>query len=318
MKGLYLENQQLTFRNDLPLPDLSENEALIRLKLAGICATDLEMVKGYYPFTGVLGHEFVGEVVEAPGNRTWIGERVVGEINITCGICSACLSGMPTHCVSRQALGIHNYNGVFSEYFKLPVKNLWKVPPGVKDEQAVFTELLAAALEIQDRVLIRPSDRVVVVGAGRLGLLIAQCLKLTGCDLTVVIRRPEPQRLLDKWGIKAAYAHDLSEKSADVVVEVTGSPGGFVLSRSLVRPRGTLVLKSTFAGEVPVNLSGVVVDEISIVGSRCGPFGAALRLLDQNAVDVLPMIDQIYPLEDGLMAIKSASEPGTLKILLRS
>lgn len=316
MRGIWLENQQVTLKDGLPLPEIAAGEALIRLRLAGICSTDLEMARGYYPYRGILGHEFVGEVVEAPGDPSLAGKRVVGEINITCGYCQACLSGRPTHCENRRTLGIHDYDGVFADFLKLPIRNLHLVPEALSDEQAVFTELLAAALEIQEQIQVKPGMRVLVVGAGRLGLLIAQTLKLTGCNLQVVARRQAPKELLDQFGIPWITPQDISAHMADLVVEVTGSAEGFALSRKAVRPRGTLLLKSTFAGDVSLNLSAIVVDEITLLGSRCGPFAPALRLLESGLVDPLPLVSARYPLAEGIAALEKAAEPGVLKVLL--
>lgn len=318
MRGLWLENQELSYRTDLPLPTVGAGEALIKLILAGVCSTDLEMVRGYYPFTGIPGHEFVGEVVAAPGNESWIGQRVVGEISITCGVCEACAGGRKSHCENRRTLGLTDYDGTFAEYLKLPVSNLHRVPGKLRDEQAVFTELLAAALQVQTQVQVKPTDRVVVVGAGRLGLLIAQCLRLTGCDLSVVVRHDAPKKLLEAWGIRAVFAEELAPRRADIVVEVTGSPQGFERSHGLVRPAGTLVMKSTFAGDVTLNLSGLVVDEIRLVGSRCGPFTGALRLLEEGLVDVDALISGRFAMRDGLAAFEQAGQPGALKVLIES
>lgn len=317
MKGLWLENKNLSFREDLDIPEVNEGEVLIKTRLAGICSTDLEMVKGYYPFTGVLGHEFVGTVVKAPGHAFYEGKRVIGGINIVCGYCKTCLAGRRSHCENRRTLGISNYNGVFSEYFKIPIENLSLVPDGVEDEKAVFTELLAAALQIPTQIHVNTSDKVVIVGAGRLGLLIAQVLKLSGADVTVIVRRPEPATKLEKWGIKWAYAEDIEPGSADIVVEVTGSAQGFALSQKMVRPAGKLVLKSTFAGDVQVNLSKLVVDEVQVIGSRCGPMDGALRLLAQDLVDTDSMISAEYPLSRVLEAFKAAEVAGVLKVLIR-
>lgn len=316
MKGLWLENQLVSYRTDLPIPEPGKGEALIKTRLAGVCATDLEMTQGYYPFTGVPGHEFVGEVVEAPGNEGWIGQRVVGEINLVCGACAACLAGRRHHCENRSVLGILRKDGVLAEYFTLPMANLHAVPDAVVDEAAVFTEPLAAALEIQEQVQIQPGMRVLVVGAGRLGLLIAQTLRLTGCDLAVVVRREAPARLLAEWGIPAVESRLVKANAADLVVEATGSPAGFVLSRQALRPGGTLVLKSTFAGDVSLNLSALVVDEITLVGSRCGPFKPALRLLAAGLVDTEAMVHARYGLTAGLAAFEKATEHGVLKVLV--
>lgn len=316
MKGLWLEDRKIRYREDIPEPEVTEGMALIQLRQAGICTTDLEMTRGYYPFTGVPGHEFVGEVAAAPGHENWVGERVVGEINLTCGDCDACLAGRSHHCANRTVLGILGHDGVLAETFTLPVENLHRVPENVPDDAAVFTEPLAAALEIQEQVHIQPGMRLLVVGAGRLGMLIAQTLKLTGCDLRVAVRREEPARLLADYGIEAVFTEEIVENSADLVVEVTGAPGGFELSRKALRPAGTLVLKSTFAGDISLNLSALVVDEITLVGSRCGPFEPALRLMAQGLVDPCPMIDGRFSLSEGEAAFAKAAEHGVLKVLV--
>jgi threonine dehydrogenase-like Zn-dependent dehydrogenase len=199
MKGLWLQDQKLSLRDDLPEPQTEDGMALIQLRMAGICSTDLEMLRGYYPFTGIPGHEFVGDVLAAPGNEVWVGKRVVGEINLTCGECEACRAGREHHCSNRTALGIQGHDGVLAERFTLPVRNLHEVPSSVPDDLAVFTEPLAAALEIQEQVQIQPGMRVLVVGAGRMGMLIAQTLRLTGCELGVVVRRQPPAELLSSW-----------------------------------------------------------------------------------------------------------------------
>jgi len=316
MKGLWLEDEQLVFKENLILPSPEQGEALIKTRLAGICATDLEMTRGYYPFTGVPGHEFVGEVVAAPGFEGWVGQRVVGEINLVCGVCAACRAGREHHCSNRRVLGILDKDGVLAEYFTLPMENLHAVPDVIPDEAAVFTEPLAAALEIQEQVHITPSTKVLVVGAGRLGLLIAQTLKLTGCDLAVVVRREAQAKLLSRWGISSVTEKFLGAGVVDVVVEATGSPAGFALSRRAVRPAGTLVLKSTFAGDVSLNLSSLAVDEIAVVGSRCGPFKPALRLLEAGLVDTAALVHARYGLSEGLKAFEKAAERGVLKVLV--
>jgi threonine dehydrogenase-like Zn-dependent dehydrogenase len=317
MKGLWLENRKLSFRTDLSLPRLEADEVLIKVLLAGVCSTDLEMVRGYYDFKGVPGHEFVGLVQDDNGHPELLGKRVIGDINISCGECERCLRQEPSQCMQRKTLGIFNYDGVFAEYFKLPVRNLTVVPDSVSDVLAVFSEPTAAALRILDQIQVKPSDRVIVVGAGRLGLLIAQALKNTGCDLKVVVRRPEPAAILAGWGIKSVHPEEIKGELADIVVEVTGSPEGFVLSRSLTRARGTLVLKSTFAGDVSVNLSKLVVDEITLVGSRCGNYPAGLRALVSGLIQVGDMVDSIFSLDQGYKAITRAGQPGVLKVLIR-
>jgi len=288
---------------------------LIQIRKAGICSTDLELVKGYYPYSGILGHEFVGDVVEAP-DENWVGARVAGEINAACGQCEACQNGRRTHCENRTVLGIINRDGIFAEYTTLPVENLHRVPDSVPDEIAVFTEPLAAALEIQQQVHIQPTDRVLVVGAGRLGQLIAQTLALTGCNLHVLARHQYQKDMLAARSIKVISEEEIQPQRWDIAVEVTGSPGGFEIARKAIRPRGTLVMKSTYKGEMSVNFSSIVVDEITIVGSRCGPFDAALRLMEKREVDPTPLIVAEYKLDDALKAFEHAAQPGVLKILI--
>jgi len=320
MRGLWLDNRKLAYREDIPLPTIKPGEALIRLRLAGICATDLEMLKGYYPFSGVLGHEFVGEVVsigdDTPAGGAWIGTRVVGEINVTCGECSNCRGGRPNHCDRRSVLGILNHHGVFAEYLVLPIWNLHAVPEGLPDEAAVFTEPLAAALEISDQVHIEPNDKTLLIGAGRLGQLVARILALHGCDLHVVARHPRQIQLLESIGIHTFPVEEISARHYDLVVEATGSEQGFHVARQAVRPRGTIILKSTYAGDVRVDFSSIVVDEINLVGSRCGPFQPALRMMESGLVDPRPLIDACYPLEAGVVAHDQAGQPGIMKVLL--
>lgn len=322
MRALWLENNRIELR-DIPQPH-EPNEVLVKIRKAGICSTDLELVNGYYPYTGVLGHEFVGEVVSftpspSPEGRgeLKVGDRVVGEINAVCGQCEQCLNGRPTHCENRTVLGIVNRDGTFAEYTHLPIANLHKVPASVPDEMAVFTEPLAAALEIQEQINIKPNDRVLLIGAGRLGQLIAQTLALTGCDLRVVARHAHQQELLTSRGIRIIAAEDVQRWRWDVVVEATGSPSGFALARQALRPRGTLVLKSTYKGEMNVNFSSIVVDEVNIIGSRCGPFEPALRLLESKQVDPTVLIDDEFSLDDALKAFERAAQAGTLKVLIQ-
>lgn len=314
MLGLWLENCSLSLRADLPIPRPPAGEALVRVSCAGVCNTDVELTRGYYPHRGVLGHEFVG-VVETEGE--WHGVRVCGEINASCGECAPCRAGRRTHCERRTVLGIVNRDGAFAEYLTLPFENLHAVPQSVPDDEAVFAEPLAAALEITQQVHVRPDDAVVVIGDGKLGLLCAQVLALTGCDLTAVGRHRDKLDVLARRGIRTALAIEAPALRADVAVECTGSPAGFELARGLLRPRGTLVLKSTYAGSITVDLSRVVVDEITLVGSRCGPFTPALGLLARRQVDVRSLIHARYPLQDALAAMERAVQPGVLKVLLK-
>ena len=313
MNALWLENQELDLR-EVPEPT-QPGETLIRIRKAGICSTDLELVKGYYPFRGIPGHEFVGEVVSADDQK-WIGQRVVGDINVTCGSCEQCLGARSSHCENRTVLGITKRDGTFAEYMTLPLANLHRVPDSVPDEMAVFTEPLAAALEIQQQVHVRPTDRVLVIGAGRLGQLIAQTMALTGCDLHVVARYEHQKKILVERGIRITSEEDVQPWRWDIVVEATGSPNGFSLARRAIRPRGRLVLKSTYKGEMSVNFSSIVVDEVNIVGSRCGPFVPALRLMEKGEVDPSMLIAAEFRLDEALQAFERATQPGVLKVLV--
>jgi threonine dehydrogenase-like Zn-dependent dehydrogenase len=317
MKALWLQDLQAAYLQDVPIPQPGPDEALVRVRLAGICSTDLEMVRGYYPYTGVMGHEFVGEVTTAPDAQAWVGRRVAGEINIGCGVCPACRRGRKSHCERRQVIGLRGHDGVFAEYLALPTANLHAVPDSVADEAAVFTEPLAAALEIQEQVPVGPGQRVLVIGAGRLGLLVARTLAAAGCELAVLARSPRPQAILAEWGIRVVSAQEVAAESLDLVVEVSGSPQGFEIAARAVRPEGTIVLKSTYAGPAAVDLSRLVVNEVRVVGSRCGPFAAALRELASGWVNPRPLIEAVYPLENGLEALAHAARPGALKVLLR-
>lgn len=317
MKAIRLEDRAVAVV-ETPAPEPPAGEALVAVRLAGVCATDLELIKGYYPFSGVLGHEFVGEVVSAESRPDLSGVRVVGEINASCGDCAACRRGNRTHCENRTVLGIFARNGAFAEYLTLPVANLHIVPPGVPDEAAVFTEPLAAALEILEQIPIGKSERVLVVGAGRLGQLIARVLAGTGCALTVLAKYPAQRRLLKAAGIAAADPAEPMPSGFDIVVEATGSPAGFETAHRHVRPRGTIVLKSTYAGRIEVDFSSVVVDELTLIGSRCGPFDKALALLATGAIDPRPLIEARFPLEKGVDALNAAEKPGVMKILIEN
>ncbi|MCB9435708.1 MAG: alcohol dehydrogenase catalytic domain-containing protein [Anaerolineales bacterium] len=296
-------------------PKPNPDEVLIQLRLAGICSTDLALMRGYKDFHGMLGHEFVGEVISGPD--TWLGQRVVGEINIGCGVCDMCQRGLKSHCRQRRALGIFNYDGAFGDVFRLPVANLHRVPDSVSDRQAVFVEPLAAAAQILQQIHIQPQQRVVVIGLGRLGLLVVQVLAHTTAEVTGVVRHERQVALLRQWGINASRVEDVPLAQADVVVDCTGDVEGFHTALALVRPRGTLVLKSTYEGLSAVELTKVAVNEITVVGSRCGPFPVAIRLLAHSRIDVESMIDGVYLLEEASQALTHAGQSGTLKILLK-
>ena len=314
MKGLWLENQHLELRTDIPLPAIAADEVLVRVLRAGICNTDLELLRGYYPYQGVLGHEFVGIVEQGPDNL--LNQRVVGEINATCGHCRYCLTGQATHCENRTVLGIVNRNGAFAEYLALPVKNLYPVPDSVSTDAATFTEPIAAALEIQEQVTITPQTKVLVVGDGKLGQLVAQTLALTGCDLLAIGRHAEKLANLTAQNIPTGFAEDVTDRSFDIAVECTGNPDGFAIARRALRPKGILVLKSTYANQLSLDISSIVVDEITLIGSRCGPFSKALKLLAENKIKVDNLIQAKYSLNEALAAFKHAQKRGVLKVLL--
>ncbi len=300
---------------DLPPPVPEAGEALIRVRLAGICGTDLHILRGYADFRGVLGHEFVGQVVAA-ADPWWQGRRVVGEINLPCGHCAWCQAGLSRHCSQRRVLGIRGKDGCLAEYVTLPVANLHVVPDQVPDAFAVFTEPLAAALEIPSQVQIRPEDRVLIIGDGRLGLLIALVLRLWGCELHVVGRHPWNLDYLRARGVEAHPAAGFALDGFDVVIEATGRPEGWQTALAAVRPRGTIVVKSTYPGRGEANPTALVVPEVTVVGSRCGPFPPALRLLARRLINPKKLISRIYPLAQAPAALEFAGQRGVLKVLV--
>lgn len=291
-------------------------EALVRVRMAGICNTDLEIARGYMGFRGILGHEFVGVVQDAP-DAGWVGKRVAGEINASCGECDTCRAGRRTHCPNRTVLGIVNRAGAFADTLSLPVENLHLIPDSVPDEAAVFVEPLAAAYEILEQLPVGEGDRVLVLGPGKLGCLVAQVLAQTGAGVTLLGRRADRRDLARAWGCDFARAEEYAGPRADVVVDCTGSAAGFEQAMRLTRPRGALVLKSTVAEGVPLNLAPLVIDEITVVGSRCGPFPPAIRALAERRVDVESLLKEVRRLEDGLAAFAEAARPGMLKVALR-
>lgn len=317
MRCLWLKEGSLVYREDAERPALEEGEARVRVGMAGVCATDLELCRGYYPFDGVLGHEFVGEVIEAPTASELLGRRVVGEINAPCGRCSACRAGRGNHCSERTVLGIVGRSGAFAEELVLPTENLHVLPAAISDERATFIEPLAAAFQIPTQVFLRPTERVLIVGAGRLGQLVARVLAATGVELLVVARHQRQRELLSAVDVDTVEdGAAVSEGVFDVVVEASGAAAGFERARAAVRPRGTIVLKSTYAGRLEIDASALVVDEITLVGSRCGPFAPAIRALAQGWIDPEPLIDAVYPLKEGVAALEHAGRPGALKVLI--
>ncbi len=313
MKALRFKNNQLNLR-DISIPNV-ENEALIRVTTSGICNTDLEIVRGYANFEGTIGHEFVG-IVEESADKFWIGKRVVGEINVGCNICELCLKGDSRHCLTRTVLGIHNRDGCHAEFLTLPTRNLLEVPDEVSDEQAVFTEPLAAAYGITKQVSIELNTRVAVIGDGKLGILCAMSLALKSENVTLIGKHQDKiSRAKDVEGVLLENVGKLAK--FDVVVEASGSESGFATALNLTKPRGKLVLKSTFNGKTSLEMWKVVVDEISIVGSRCGRFAVALQILSENKIDVESLISEQFSLKNGISAFAKASKKSVMKVLLK-
>lgn len=318
MQALEL-NSGLKYRQDKPIPAVCGDDALIRVKLAGICATDLELVKGYAGFSGIIGHEFVGtvETVGQEKRHHWLNKRVVGSINIGCGDCEDCRHDGPEHCSNRKVLGIRGHDGAFADYLRLPVGNLFLVPDEVPDEEAVFTEPLAAAVRVLKQLAPLPVKPAAVIGPGRLGLLIAKVLALAGYDVEVLGRSETSLALPKQWQLKTGLIQNVPANYYDYVVDASGRAEGFKQALRIAKPRGTVVLKSTFSASEPVDLSKVVVGELNILGSRCGPFDEALGLLRQGNVPVTSMVDGRYSLKDGLHALQHAAQLGVRKILLQ-
>lgn len=316
MIALRVDNGRLSVE-EIIKPD-NELEALVRVLLSGICNTDLEIARGYAGFNGTIGHEFVG-VVEESTNVELVGRRVVGEINAGCGQCQLCRAGDSRHCPSRTVLGIHSRDGAHAEFLLLSEVNLLAVPDNIPDEHATFVEPLAAACGVLERVAITNDDRVAVIGDGKLGLLCAQVVALTGAQTLLIGKHDSKLRIAARRGIETSTPKHAAKRKRefDVVVEASGSASGFDLALDLLRPRGTLVLKSTFHGATEIEAARVVVDEISIVGSRCGRFAPAIDLLKRNAIDVDSLISEEYPLARGVHAMKRARAKGVLKVLLR-
>ena len=318
MRALTLYGGHLQVETDRPLPLFGRDEARVRVLRAGVCNTDLEIVRGYMRFEGVPGHEFVGRV-EQCNDPALVGARVTGEINCGCGTCDWCVHGDSRHCAQRTVLGILGRDGAFADYLTLPVRNLHRVPDEVSDTHALFTEPLAAAFAITEQLHVRPVDRVTVLGDGKLGLLVAQVLAATSCDLLTVGRHERKLEILRRRGIPTSLLDtwkNLPRHTADIVVEATGSVEGFRLALDAVRPRGTIVLKTTCADELHMNLAPIVIDEVRVTGSRCGPFGPALRALARGVVDVDGLLDRTFPLDLAPQALCHAASPGALKVVL--
>lgn len=331
MRALVYNGTKLILEQNYILSSPVEGEALIRVVQVGICNTDLEITRGYMDFKGVLGHEFVGVVEEIYGEQVreqynhLLNTRVVGDINAACNRadCSYCQRGMPTHCPNRTTLGIVKRDGAFADYLMLPFENLHVVPDTVSDEEAVFVEPLAANFEMLEQVHIKPTESVIILGDGKMGQLAAQVLALSGCDISMVGKHEEKLALVERYGVVTYPLKDIEQivvdsgRRVDHVVECTGSAQGIELALKLVRPRGTIHLKSTVADRTTLNLAPIVVDEIRVQGSRCGPFAPALRALSQKRIEVRPLISASYTLDEALAAFEYAEQKDVLKVLVR-
>jgi threonine dehydrogenase-like Zn-dependent dehydrogenase len=317
MKALFFDGK-LDYREDIQTPRRRPDEALIKVTLAGICRTDQEITRGYMGFTGIPGHEFVG-VVEDDRYPELNGKRIVGEINCPCGKCATCQKGLGNHCPTRTVLGITKRHGVFAEYTMLPKSNLHEIPDSLSDEEAVFVEPLAAAIQVTTQVPISTDTEVVILGAGKLGLLIAQVIGRISQRTTLIGKHPSKLRLINDVDINLKTLKEFSKgakKKVQLVVECTGSPAGVKLAKEIVSPRGTIVLKSTSARSTSFNFSHLVVDEVTIIGSRCGPFPSAIQMLNRGEVSVRPLISATFHLKDGTKAFREAQKKNSAKVLL--
>jgi len=315
MNAIRFDGTKLDLLTDYPKP--KSEESLVKVKLAGICGTDLEILHGYMSYKGIPGHEFVG-VVEDSENKDLIGKRVVGEINAGCKTCTSCINGLERHCPNRTVLGILNRDGAFAQYLSLPEKNLHVVPDSIKDEQAVFVEPLAAAFEIIEQIHIEPNWEIAIVGDGRLAQLVVRVLKISCPNITCFGRHEKKLELLKKLGIKTKIGIDSNDgKKYDLVTEATGSDSGFSDTMKLIRPRGTVILKSTIASQNKLDLTPAVINEVTVIGSRCGIFRPAINALESGSVSVEELVDSIYPLEKFQQAFEHAKKPGAMKILLK-
>lgn len=314
MKAIYFDGS-LKFREDYPRPERGSRESLVKVIKAGLCRTDQEVARGYMMFNGVLGHEFVGRVVESD-NPKLQGKRVVGDINVGCNSCEFCYSGMSGHCPNRKVLGIKEKDGAFAEYLTLPDRNLYVVNKNISDDEAVFAEPLAACFEIIEQVDIHPNDDVIVIGDGRLGLLVVQLLVFMGISPIVIGRHPEKMELVHPVGVKTIRDGEIDHPRADLVIDCTGNPTGFERACQLVKPRGMIILKSTFATAKDINLSTLVINEITLIGSRCGPIKKALEFMAKKIFILEQLITARYPLEKGLEAFAKAADDKVVKVVI--
>jgi threonine dehydrogenase-like Zn-dependent dehydrogenase len=313
MRAIVLDRSGVVAHDDYPEPTLRDGEVMVDVLRAGICETDLQLVRGYMGFQGILGHEFVGVARSGP----LAGRRVVGEINCSCLACDTCRAGRPSHCPNRSVLGILNHDGAFADLIAVPQRNLHAVPDSVPTDAAVFAEPLAAAFQIPAQLTIRRQDRILVLGDGRLGNLCAQVLASMSDHVQVVGKHADKLALLRSLGISTALLSDQpQDRSMDIVVDCTGSPTGLPTAVRLVRPRGTIVLKTTVAGDQTMAWAPVVIDEVTIVGSRCGPFDQALAALEAGRVSVMPLVSSRFGLSKGIEALEQASQKSVMKVLL--
>jgi len=314
MKAVLLKGKSICVE-EIPTPAPAVGEALLKVGKAGICNTDLELVKGYMEFEGILGHEFMGRVAQSP-DKDWIGKRVVGEINIPCRSCATCSDIDPKHCPSRKVLGIHRKDGVFAEYVTLPLDNLHVLPSMVSDREAVFVEPLAAAIAIFDQIRLDRNDEVLVLGDGKLGLLVAQVMQTRTTKIFCAGHHPRKLALLQKRGIQATQDAQEWSKKFDLVIEATGASKGIEDALRFVKPKGKIVAKSTFHGMAKIDFSALVVNEIQLIGSRCGSFVKALEFLNNESIQLEEMVDADFPLTDAKKAFDRAEDPEVIKVLL--
>lgn len=316
MKAVWLEEKTLCLRDNIDTQNfLAKDETIVKVLRSGICNTDVELIKGYYPYTGILGHEFVGQVVDTRSKLN--GKIVVGEINCVCNQCRFCESNMKRHCANRTVMGIVNRPGTHTEYLTLPEENLLVVPESVSLQDACFVEPLAAALEIQEQITIEEKDKVAVIGDGKLGLLISKTVALTNCNLTVFGHHEHKLSILRKDGIKTELTIEKSQKGTfDIVIECTGSENAFEKAVEMLRPKGTLVMKSTHEGKTKINAAAIIVNELTLIGSRCGPFDKALDLLASGKLDLRSLLQYEFPLSKAMEAFECAQKKGVLKVQL--
>jgi threonine dehydrogenase-like Zn-dependent dehydrogenase len=313
MRALTLHENRLSFTQDTPLPTPAEGETLVAVTQAGICETDLQLARGYMGFGGILGHEFVGVAQSGP----LAGQRVVGEINCNCRQCPSCDAGLGNHCSHRTVIGIDRHDGAFADYVAVPTHNLHAVPNSVSDDEAVLVEPLAAAFQIAQQVTINEGDRVVICGDGRMALLCAKATLLSGASVAVIGKHASKLARFDSLGIHTQRLGAQSPKqSYDLVVDCTGSVSGLPLALQLVRPRGTIVMKTTVAAEHQLSLAKVVIDEITLVGSRCGPFDKAIEALVNQVINVSDLITHRFPIERAVEAMDVAKSPNAFKVVL--